>query len=142
MAERIVSPEVSEGFLTAVVLLSQKLKYLQQPLPAKDGSSFDLPPAETFAGNTLLPDLEKLKLRALAKSRDYFSSQIQALRRPKTNVHVLQQTALLKYAPLLKFVQTEAPVVAEELRLGMASDGQWRLRPRPMLCYVSCLFAC
>jgi hypothetical protein len=116
LCEKIISAEVNEGFLQAVVSLSEKLKYL-----AKQGTKADsvsiIPPAETFTGRTLIPDLEKLKLKSISKIKDYFSHQFHALRKPKTNVQFLQQSALVKYAPLLKFLQAEAPSIAEDLRL-------------------------
>ena len=116
MAEHIVSPDINEAFLDAVVSLSNKLKYLQQDSPARDGSSLDIPPSETFAGISLLPDLEKLKIRAITKARDYFLLQFQALRKPKTNVQMVQQNSLSKYALLLQFVMREAPSAGEDLR--------------------------
>jgi hypothetical protein len=116
MAASITSPTVNDAFLDAVLNLSKKLKYLQQLTPAKDGSSLDLAPAETFAGRTMLPELEKLKAKALTKAKDYFASQFNAIRKPKTNVQVLQQTSLIKYAGLFRFLQLEAPHIADELR--------------------------
>jgi len=116
MAASIGSPTVNDAFLDAVLNLSKKLKYLQQLTPAKDGSSLDLAPAETFAGRTMLPELEKLKAKALTKAKDYFASQFNAIRKPKTNVQVLQQTSLIKYAGLFRFLQLEAPHIADELR--------------------------
>ena len=122
MTEHIVSPDVNEAFLSSVVSLSSKLTYLQQNVPAGDGSSLDVPPADTYVGRSLLPDLEKLKIRAITKARDYFIAQFQALRRPKTNVKMVQQNALVRYAPLLQFVQREAPGAAEDLRLVYAES--------------------
>jgi len=116
MAANISSPSVNDAFLEAVGQLTKKLKYLQQTAPPKDGSSLDIAPAYTFAGRSLLPELEKLKIRALTKAKDYFAAQINAIRKPKTNVQVLQQTSLVKYAPLFRFLQLEAPAIAEELR--------------------------
>jgi hypothetical protein len=115
-AERIHSNEVSEGFINAVSSLQEKLEYLNQDIPAADGSSLDMLPSETFTGNILVSQLEKMKIRCLSKTKDYFSQQFNALRKPKTNVQVVQQTLLLKYAPLLQFVQSEAPAIGEELR--------------------------
>ena len=122
LCEKIVSPEVNEGFLQAVISLSEKLKFLTKPSTAnsKEGFSFEIPPAETFTGRTLLPDLEKLKLKSISKANNYFTNQFQALRKPKTNVQVLQQSALVKYAPLLRFLQIEAPSIADDLRLVIA----------------------
>jgi hypothetical protein len=122
MTEHIASPDVNEAFLSSVVSLSGKLTYLQQVAPAADGSSLDVPPADTYVGRSLLPDLEKLKIRAITKARDYFIAQFQALRRPKTNVKMVQQNALVRYAPLLQFVQREAPGAAEDLRLVYAES--------------------
>jgi len=116
LAASIVGPDVTEQFLDAVVCLSSKLRYLSQAKPAEDGSSLDLAPIETYAGRTLLPDLEKLRMRVISKAREYFINQFNAIRKPKTNVQVLQQNALVRYAPLFQFVQLEAQQVAEELR--------------------------
>lgn len=113
----IMSSNVSEGFVEAVINLGNKLKYLQQTDIPRDGSSLDIPPSETYTGQTILPELEKLKLRAIAKSRDYFIGQFSSLRKPKTNVQIIQQNSLLKFAPLLLFIQREMPSVGDELRL-------------------------
>jgi hypothetical protein len=102
-AEKIVSPEVNEDFQLAVVALKDKLAYVSDQ-------------SETFTGRSLLPELEKLKLKSLGKARDYFTSQFKALRKPKTNVQIVQQSGLLKYSQLFSFIQNEAPFLGEELR--------------------------
>ncbi len=116
MATHITSTVVNEGFLEAVVNLSKRLSYLEQTSPAKDGSSLDVAPSETYYGRSLLPELEKLKIKAIAKIRDYFTTQFAAIRKPKTNIQVLQTNALVKYAKLFQFIQTESPPVADDLR--------------------------
>lgn len=116
MASSIISPVVNETFLDSVVNLSKRLQYLEQTTPAADGSSLDLAPSETYYGRSLLPELEKLKIKAIAKIRDYFTLQISAIRKPKTNIQILQTNSLVKYAKLFQFVQQESPVVADDLR--------------------------
>lgn len=116
MASSIVSPVVNEAFLESVVQLGKRLQYLEQTTPAADGSSLDIAPSETYYGRSLLPELEKLKIKAIAKIRDYFTLQISAIRKPKTNIQILQTNALVKYAKLFQFVQHESPVVADDLR--------------------------
>ena len=115
-ASTIVSAPINDDFLEAVVSLSQKLKYLEQTEPAADGSSLDIAPSETFSGRTLLPDLERLRIKAVSKIREYFSGQFSAIRKPKTNIHMVQSSSLLKFAKLFQFVQREAAVVADDLR--------------------------
>jgi hypothetical protein len=116
LAQSIMSPLVNENFLDAVVILDKRLKYLEQNNPPSDGSSLDIAPVETFCSRMILPDLEKLKIKAISKIRDYFLLQFNAIRKPKTNVQMLQQNSLVKYNKLLFFVQNEAPVVGDELR--------------------------
>lgn len=116
LAESIATPTVNEDFLKAVISLRTKFQYLQQSGPASDGSSFGITPMDTFAGRALVPELEKLKVKCIAKSKEYFVIQIGAIKRPKTNIQMLQQLSLVKYAPLMHFLQEEVPFVAEDLR--------------------------
>lgn len=115
-ASQVLSPNVNEAFQDAVVALNKRLKFLEQAAPARDGSSLDLPPADTAYARALLPELEKLKIKAIAKVREYFSLQFTGLRRPKTNIAMVQSSALLRYAPLFQFIQNEVPLVADDLR--------------------------
>jgi vacuolar protein sorting-associated protein 52 len=112
----ITSANVSELFVEAVINLGKRLKYLVQSEPPTDESSLDIAPCDTYTGQQFLPELEKLKLRSISKARDYFLSQFSALRKPKTNVQMVQQACLLKYAPLFSFIYHELPNVADELR--------------------------
>jgi hypothetical protein len=116
VATAIVSVNISDEFLHAVVMLSHRLKYLEQTEPPTDGSSLDIAPSETFCGRSMLPELEKLKIKAVSKIRDYFSLQFGAIRKPKTNIQMVQQNALLKYSPLFHFLEKEAFVAADDLR--------------------------
>lgn len=116
VASTIVSDYINDEFLNAIVVLSERLKYLEQTEPAADGSSLDVAPSETFCGRILLPEFEKLKIKAISKIRDYLTAQFTALRKPKTNIQMVQQNSLVKYAPLFHFIQREAPVVADDLR--------------------------
>jgi hypothetical protein len=112
MANVIINGPVNEAFLEAIVSLSSRLKFLK----AERTECADIPPAETQAGKALLPELGKLKLKAIVKSKDYFTSQFNALRKPKTNVQMLQQNSLVKYAPLYHFLIREAPSFSDELK--------------------------
>ncbi|CAE7520701.1 VPS52, partial [Symbiodinium microadriaticum] len=116
MAAIINTSPINEDFQAAVVDLNKKLLYLQQKVPSRDGTSLDLIPCETHVGQTLLPELEKLKARCITKIKDYFVHKFKELRRPKTNIQMLQQNALVKFSPLLKFLQEENPSAAEEIR--------------------------
>jgi len=112
----IADNTIDEEFLEGVVDLSNKLHFITLEQPAKDGSSLELAPVDTKTSMVLLPELEKLKTLAISKIRDHFTSQFMALRKPKTNVQILQQSSLIKYAPLYRFLQQEAEATADDLR--------------------------
>lgn len=117
LAASITSGPVNEEFLECVVDMTKKLKYLNQELHGSGvESALNIAPRDTFAAKTLLPELDKLKARAIAKTREYFATQFNALRKTKTNVQILQQNSLVKYAQLLHFLQQEAPPIADEIR--------------------------
>ena len=97
LIEAIASSDVNDDFLKAVVTLTDKLKYLQSKskpfnhdhdndnTPTRhngdrnNDNHVSVIPSETFTGKTLLPELEKLKMRSLAKSRDYFTRKYYSL---------------------------------------------------------------
>ncbi len=112
----ILSPQVDDQFLDAVLQLNTKLEYLTRTTVPADGSSFTMLPKETHAGAQMLPDMLVLKTKSIAKARDFFTGQISSLRKNKTNVQVIQQNSLLKYGPLFHFLHRDAPQLADELR--------------------------
>jgi len=60
--------------------------------------------------------IEKLRLKAVEKSREYFINVIAELRRAKTNVRMIQTEKLLKYMQLMNFLDDAAPDVHQEIR--------------------------
>lgn len=133
-ADIILSSQVNEEFLLAVVDLKKKLSYLSLSRPPSDGSCATLVPGDTQAGKFLLPEMIRLKDKVIVKGRDYFVSQFTALRKPKTNVQVVQQSSLVKYAPLLQFIQEEDPNIGEDLR-GLYVESMSRTLHNLFKCY-------
>jgi len=120
MVATLTGKEVNDAYMEYIVNLNGKLAYVTQSTPASDGSSLDLAPRATAAGKELAPKLERLKLKAVAKARDYFLHRIAELRKPKTHVQMLQRHGLLKYQHLYGFLLGCAPEIAEEVRLNYA----------------------
>jgi hypothetical protein len=74
------------------------------------------PPADTVAGMEMQAHIEKLRLVAVSRIRDYFLSQMALLRKPQTNIRILQSHGLLHYADLYDFLlDAAAPDIAQEL---------------------------
>lgn len=65
----LIGVKVNEAYLEYVVMLNSKLRYIQDDVAPPDGSSLGLAPPETAAVQEVLPELEKLRLRAVSKVR-------------------------------------------------------------------------
>ena len=116
MTDCITSPTVNDMFLDAVIMLNEKLNYLHSTTIPDDGSSFNILPSATAAGKQLLPDMMSLKAKSIQKAKDYFVNQILSMKKSKTNVQIIQQSSLVRYAKLYRFLQTDLPQIAEEIR--------------------------
>lgn len=73
------------------------------------------PPADTVAGREMQGHVEQLRLVAVSRLRDYFCQQMALLRRPQTNIRILQSHGLLHYADLYGFLMDASPPTAQEL---------------------------
>ena len=56
------------------------------------------------SSNDVLPVLENLRAKAVAKSREFLLARIYSLRRPKTNVSIIQHNVMLKFTPVMAFL--------------------------------------
>ncbi|CAM9123350.1 unnamed protein product, partial [Sphacelaria rigidula] len=116
LATSICGDDVNDAYLEYVVELNNKIKYIGQTKASPDGSSLDVPPSSTTAARGVQPHLENLKIKACNKAREYLLQKISELRRPKTNVQIIQKNSLLKYKYLMQFMCDNAPTAAEEIR--------------------------
>jgi len=72
--------------------------------------------AMTTACGDIAPELEKLRLKSVNKIRDFLLGRVASLKKKFTNIQILQQSALLKYKGLYRFLQEHAPEVTAEVR--------------------------
>mmetsp|Transcript_13896 Transcript_13896/g.28430 ORF Transcript_13896/g.28430 Transcript_13896/m.28430 type:complete len:718 (+) Transcript_13896:209-2362(+) len=116
LATTICNDEIGADYLAYVIELNEKHKYVSRREAADDGSSVDIAPIDTVAGKEMRSHIEKLRLKAVEKSRSYFINVISELRKAKTNVRMIQMEKLLKYKQLMKFLDDAAPDVHQEVR--------------------------
>jgi hypothetical protein len=104
---------VNDAFLKAI----SDLQHLDQNVHDKTPREWScgVAPSETVAGDEMRSHVHKLKLVAVSRIRDYFLGQMALLRRPQTNVRMIQVHGLLKYAPLQEFLEEASPEVAAEV---------------------------
>ncbi|KAH9547824.1 hypothetical protein CY35_11G056300 [Sphagnum magellanicum] len=106
MIDTIVDGEVNEEFLRVLQILSKKLTYVAENSTTKDYAAL----------RDVIPEIEKLRIKAVSKARDFLMQKLYALRRPKTNIQILQQNVLLKYKYVATFLRTHGQEVFPEIR--------------------------
>lgn len=113
LAQTITTGTVNPIFLQAVEELRQIYKDCFQS--SRQPWSCDKEPCETIAGQEMQEQVTKLRLVAISRTRDYFLQQLALLRRPQTNIRMIQVHGLLKYAALQDFLAESCPEVASEI---------------------------
>lgn len=123
MPEVICDGDVDDAFLEQVEALDARLTF------AATGKAKSLPTAsgevrsavfrslkQVRAVTEVMPSLERLKLKACGRSRDYLVDKIGELRKLQTNVEMMQRTQLLRFSALFGFLERYAPELANEVR--------------------------
>lgn len=62
------------------------------------------------------PELDKLRQKAISKVYEFMIQKLYALRKPKTNIQILQQSILLKYKYVISFLKEHGKEVYSEVR--------------------------
>lgn len=97
---------MDDTFQEHLLNLHKKLNFLEKNEAAQNSAAY----------KDVAPELEKLRVKAISKSRDYLMQRIYALRKPKTNIQILQQNVLLKYKYLVTFLRLHGGEVFNEVR--------------------------
>lgn len=115
-ADAINHKPINEHFLQAVLSLNEKLQFLTRTAVGVGGKDLGVAPCETMAGKELIPEMMTLKTKAIARAKDFFLANILEMKKGKTNINMIQQNSLAKYAKLFKILLREAPQMGEEVR--------------------------
>ncbi|CAI0402966.1 unnamed protein product [Linum tenue] len=106
MVDVIVDGEVNDEYLRTLEILSEKLKFVEVDLLIKTSKAL----------KDVQPELDKLRQKAVSKVFDFIVQKLQALRKPKTNIQILQQSVLLKYKYAISFLKDHGKEVYTEVR--------------------------
>ena len=102
---------VDEDLLEHLLALDAKLRFVDADEVA----------ASSAARRDVGEVLARLEARAVSRARDWLAGKIASLRRPRTNVSIIQQSALLKFRLLPRFLARHAPEVLRDLKDEYAS---------------------
>ncbi|PQQ13521.1 vacuolar protein sorting-associated protein 52 A [Prunus yedoensis var. nudiflora] len=106
MVDIIVDGEVNDEYMRTLEILSKKLKFVEVDLMVKTSKAL----------KDVQPELEKLRQKAVSKVFDFVVQKLYALRKPKTNIQILQQNVLLKYKYVVSFLKEHGKEVYIEVR--------------------------
>ena len=113
LAQAITSGPVNKVFLDAVREMNQVYQNVHDS-KAQTWSA-NIPPSQTVAGREMQSHVYKLRCVAIARIREYFLAQMAMLRRPQTNIRMIQVHGLLQYAYLQDFLVEAHPEIANEM---------------------------
>lgn len=106
MIDIVADGEVNDEYMRTLEILSKKLKFVEVDPMVKTSQAL----------NDVQPELEKLRQKAVSKVFDFMVQKLYALRKPKTNIQILQQSVLLKYKCIISFLKEHGKEVYLEVR--------------------------
>lgn len=106
MVDIIVDGEVNEEYMRTLEILSKKLKFVEADALVKT----------SMALKDVQPELERLRQKAVSKVFDFIVQKLYALRKPKTNIQILQQNVLLKYKYVILFLKEHGNIIYTDVR--------------------------
>ncbi|KAA8544546.1 hypothetical protein F0562_022595 [Nyssa sinensis] len=106
MIDIIVDGEVNDEYMRTLEILSKKLKFVEVDLMVKTSKAL----------KDVQPELERLRQKAVSKVFEFIVQKLYALRKPKTNIQILQQSVLLKYKYIVSFLKEHGKEVYTEVR--------------------------
>ncbi|MCL7047717.1 hypothetical protein MKW94_025560 [Papaver nudicaule] len=106
MVDIIVDSEVNDEYMRTLEILSKKLKFVEVDTMVQSSKAL----------KDVQPELEKLRQKAISKVSEFIVQKLHALRKPKTNIQILQQSVLLKYKYVIVFLKEHGKEVYTEVR--------------------------
>mmetsp|Transcript_15172 Transcript_15172/g.32600 ORF Transcript_15172/g.32600 Transcript_15172/m.32600 type:complete len:798 (+) Transcript_15172:199-2592(+) len=113
LVHTIVKAPVNDEFQEAIGELMQLYRDTHEE--TKQDWACGESPADTVAGKEMQAHINQLTLVAVSRIRDFFYKQMTLLRKPQTNIRILQSHGLLHYANLYEFLIDTSPNIAREL---------------------------
>ncbi|KAF8404019.1 hypothetical protein HHK36_008895 [Tetracentron sinense] len=106
MVDIIVDGEVNDEYMRTLEILSKKLKFVEVDPMVKSSKAL----------KDVQPELERLRQKAVSKVFEFIVQKLYALRKPKTNIQILQQSVLLKYKYVVFFLKEHGKEIYVEVR--------------------------
>lgn len=124
-----------ESFVQGVQSLNEKLDALSA---LRGRGSTTSTSTSTPSLNHFAPALEKLRIKAVDRSWAFLYGEFTSLKKPRTNVQLVQENILAKYAPLIEFLRKRGPEVYWEVK-SMYTDTLCKILKSSVASYLESL---
>ncbi|KAG0230387.1 Vacuolar protein sorting-associated protein 52 [Actinomortierella wolfii] len=114
MIRKINDGDVDDSWLQALLELNAKMRFAKQQRGR-----------HIRALKEVGPEMERLRIKAVEKIREFLLVKIKSFRTPNTNVQIMQHSVLLKYKELNQFVMERHSEVAMEIRQTYSNTLRW-----------------
>ncbi|KAF9968824.1 Vacuolar protein sorting-associated protein 52 [Actinomortierella ambigua] len=114
MIRKISDGDVDDSWLQALLELNAKMRFAKQQRGR-----------HIRALKEVGPEMERLRIKAVEKIREFLLAKIKSFRIPNTNVQIMQHSVLLKYKELNQFVMERHSDVAMEIRQTYSNTLRW-----------------
>jgi len=105
LIQNLVSEDVDEEYIKSINELTDRIKNLDSLMSTKAKFMEDI-----------AYEIDLLKRKACRSVREFLLKLVISLRKPRTNIQILQHSKLLKYAPLNRFIYINSPSFATEIK--------------------------
>jgi len=110
LVKQICEEEVNEAYLEYLTELNKKLDHVKQS---------DMQRLPSCAQSA--PELEKLRIKAVSRIKDFLLQKINTLKKPKTNLQILQRNVLVRFKYCNTFLAEHHSAIAEEVKVHYVS---------------------
>lgn len=128
MIDIIIDGEVNDEYMRTLEILSKKLKFVEVDSLVKTSNAL----------KDVQPELERLRQKAVSKVFEFIVQKLYALRKPKTNIQILQQSVLLKYKYVVSFLKEHGKEIYTEVRAAYI-DTMNKVLSAQFLAYIQAL---
>eukprot|EP01091_Cochliopodium_minus_P019899 TRINITY_DN8517_c0_g1_i1.p1 TRINITY_DN8517_c0_g1~~TRINITY_DN8517_c0_g1_i1.p1 ORF type:complete len:767 (-),score=247.53 TRINITY_DN8517_c0_g1_i1:17-2317(-) len=128
LVKKICDEEISENYIEYLKELDKKVLFIDEKTGKENG--------DIKSCKDLIPEIDKMKFAATSKIRQFLLQMIYGLKKPRSNIQIVQQTIIKKYKYFIKFLNDHAPQAATEV-LNVYTDTLSKIYTAYMKTYIT-----
>jgi hypothetical protein len=115
VVKQLACGKINDDYLARLRQLDSTLVQLKNSELVTSQAMKDLGTLSSYSVDFAAPVIEKLKVRIIGRLRNFLIATMEALKKPRTNICIIQQNTLLKYKELPRFLKSHGQAIFLEL---------------------------